>query len=94
MYAHESLLDICPQVFHSFLLKTLIHIGYVCERQTRMANKFVFETESKIGTKYENSPFYRGTKLWNLLSSDIQFSENRWVFKAKIAKMYKTYRPL
>ena len=35
-----------------------------------------------------NSPFYRGTKLWNKLNQDIQFSEDRWIFKGHIAKMY------
>ena len=60
-------------------------------RETRGANKFVFRTDSKIGTKYMNSPFYRGTKLWNKLNQDIQFSENRWIFKGHITKMYKQY---
>ena len=65
------------------------HERLIPNRQTRTANKFVFITESKVGTKCENSPFYRETKLWNGLSNNIQFSGNRWVFKAEISKMYK-----
>ena len=37
----------------------------------------VFKTETKIGTKYEKSAFYQGTKLWNNLSREIQESEDK-----------------
>ena len=67
-----------------------VHVTH--ERNTRSAIKFVFKTESKIGTKYENSPFYNGTKLWNSLNSEIQFSDNKWVFKSHISKMFKCYK--
>ena len=41
------------------------NVQLIPARNTHNANKFVFKTETKIGTKYENSPFYKGTKLWN-----------------------------
>ena len=44
-------------------------------RNTRMHKKLVFRTDSKIGTKYVNSPYYKGTKLWNSLSKEIQDSD-------------------
>ena len=47
--------------------------------------------QSKIGTKYENSPFYMGTKLWNDLTREVQYAENKWVFKTCINKTYKSY---
>ena len=49
---------------------------YVGGRQTHSANKFMLKIETKIETKYENSPFYRGTELWNKLQRDTQFSDN------------------
>ena len=49
------------------------HIG---ARNTRNARKFVFKVEAKIGTKYGNSPFFRGTTLWNKLTRDMQYSED------------------
>ena len=61
-------------------------------RNTRNANKFVFKTETKIGTKYENSPFYKGTKLWNGLTQDIQSADDKWIFKTHVNKMYKKYK--
>ena len=61
-------------------------------RNTRNANKFVFKTETKIGSKYENSPFYKGTKLWNGLNQEIQYSDNKWIFKSHINKVYKKYK--
>ena len=60
-------------------------------RETRNANKFTFKTAPKIGTKYGNSPFYRGTILWNKLERDVQLSENRWIFKGSLKKMYKNF---
>ena len=52
---------------------------------------FTFKTDSKIGTKYGNSPFYKGTILWNRLGCDVQLSEDRWIFKGILKKMYKQY---
>ena len=68
------------------------NVQAINERNTCSANKFVFKTESKIGTKYENSPFYKGTKLWNVLTREVQYAENKWVFKTCINKMYKSYK--
>ena len=58
-------------------------------RHTRATDKFIFKVESKIGTKYEHSPYYKGTKLWNDLPRDVQFADNKWAFKTEITKLYK-----
>ena len=34
-------------------------------RNTRQQEKYIFKTDSKIGTKYSNSPYYKGTKMWD-----------------------------
>ena len=47
---------------------------------------------SQIGTKYENSPFYKGTKLWDSVNRDIQYSENKWIFKSHLNILYKKYK--
>ena len=61
---------------------------------TRSQTKYVFKTESKIGKKYEKSPYYLGTRLWNLLEKDTQESDSIYSFKKKILKLYKKYNPL
>ena len=53
-------------------------------RRTRQYEKYVFRTDSKIGTKYATSPFNKGTKLWDNLSRDIQFSDTIFTFKNHI----------
>ena len=58
-----------------------INVRKIPGRETRNANKFTFKSAPKIGTKYGNSPFYRGTILWNKLERDVQLSENSWIFK-------------
>ena len=56
--------------------------------------KFVFKTETRIGSKDENSQFYKGTVLWNKLPKDTQFSANLSMFKMNIGKMYKVFNPI
>ena len=59
---------------------------YIGERVTRNNRRFVFKTETRVGKKYENSPFYRGTVLWNKLKTEFQFSDNILLFKSHINK--------
>ena len=54
----------------------LKNVRHIADRITCNDNKFVFKTENRIGTEYETSPFYRGTKLWNKLSNEVQDSED------------------
>ena len=60
-------------------------------RNTRQNNKYVFKIDTKIGTKYAMSPFYKGTKLWDTLNQEIQFSDNIFNFKTHINNMYKVF---
>ena len=66
----------------------------IFERELRNADKYVFKTDRKIGTKYQHSPFYKGTLLWNDLSADIQFSRDIFEFKKLIARKYMIYENL
>ena len=50
-------------------------------RRTRQQEKYIFRTDSKIGTKYSNSPYYKGSKLWNALEKDVQFADSLFAFK-------------
>ena len=45
----------------------------VTNRPTRQQGKYVFKTDTKIGNKYEKSPYYIGTKLWDKLPTETQF---------------------
>ena len=53
--------------------------------------KNVFKTDTKIGKKYEKSPYYLGTKLWDNLPKETQFSDNVHEFKKRILPLYNTY---
>ena len=39
---------------------------------TRSQQKYVFKVNTKIGKKYERSPYYIGTCLWNKMSKTVQ----------------------
>ena len=65
------------------------NVRLIRERVTRTNDKFIFKTETRIGTKFMNSSFYYGTILWNGLSGEIQSSDNIFMFKIEIAKQYK-----
>ena len=60
-------------------------------RNTRKHMKKVFRVENKIGTKYARSPFYKGTKLWDLLCQEEQTVDNIYDFKKCIDKKYNTF---
>ena len=63
----------------------------VPNRQTRQHQKLVFRIDSKIGTKYANSPYYKGVKLWDQLTREEQDIDNIHDFKACITKKNKTF---
>ena len=43
---------------------------------TRSQTKYVFQTDVKISKKYEKSPYYLGTRLWNPLDRETQKSDS------------------
>ena len=60
-------------------------------RNTRQQEKYIFKTDAKIGTKYANSPYYKGTNLWNKFSREEQQSEDIFMFKANIKGKYNVF---
>ena len=60
-------------------------------RNTREQDKFEFKQDTKIGTKYQYSPFYKGCNLWQKLTREIQFSESITLFKQHVKTMYNTF---
>ena len=69
------------------LIKTLT-------RETRSTSKITFKVPTRITPKYEKSPVYIGTKLWNELSREIQHCNNVYEFKKEIYKKYPVYKDL
>ena len=66
----------------------------ICERDLRSADKYIFKVDRKIGTKYQHSPFYIGTLLWNELNANTQFARDKIHFKQLIGKKYAAYEKL
>ena len=60
-------------------------------RATRQHEQFVFRMDRKIGTKYATSPFYKGCKLWDKLSKEIQLSDSTPLFKTSISTLFKPF---
>ena len=61
------------------------------ERQTRAADKIVFNVPNRCTTKFLNSAYYIGTQLWNDLTLDVQRSENILKFDRNISPFYNVY---
>ena len=68
-----------------------IHLIRAPVRETRNAAKIIFKVPTRITPKYEKSPFYIGTKLWDGLSSELQCV---FEFKKEVDKLYCTYKDL
>ena len=63
----------------------------VYARNTRQQIKFEFKVDSRIGTKYQNSPFYKGCKLWDSLTPETQLLNSMALFKQDIKSRYKVF---
>ena len=63
-------------------------------RQTRNAHKIVFKVPTRVLPSYERSPYYIGSKLWNVLDIDTQRINNVFAFKKKIAMCYVEYKAI
>ena len=63
-------------------------------RLTRAGTKLIFKTATKCTTKYLNSPFYKGTLLWNQLSSMDQRANTVSCFVNCVARLYVSYQEI
>ena len=63
---------------------------YILEILDNKINK-KFKQDTKIGTKYQNSPFYKGCKLWEKLTREIQFCDSITLFKQHVKIMYNVF---
>ena len=75
------------QLLWLMYIHSLNHINRkICPRLLRSNDKYIFKTDRKIGTKYQNS-----TLLWNDLPVNIQFADTVGVFKQQLRPSYKVY---
>ena len=63
-------------------------------RPTRSATKIVFKTPARCNHKYLNSPFYKGTRLWDTLDNNVQRARNLDEFVRHVRPDYSTYKNL
>ena len=63
-------------------------------RILRSNEKYIFKVDNKIGTKYQRSPFYTGTLLWNEWPADTQKLNDIIRFKQLVSMRYRTYEKL
>ena len=60
--------------------------------ELRSNNKVKIKMDYTADTPVFNSPLYRGTRLWNVLPTDLQKEKDKYIFKKKI-RTY-TFKPL
>ena len=66
----------------------------VPQRVTRNNTKLVFNTATRCTGKYLNSPFYKGTVLWNSLDVELQRANNVNFYMRDIKKSYRNYQEI
>ena len=79
---------------HIYLLSKEATLIKTLTREMRSTSKITYKVPTRITPKYEKSPFYIGTKLWNELSRDIQHCNSVYEFKREIHKKYPVYKDL
>ena len=75
MYRHKSNYDV-QHVFH---------------RTTRGAGRYKFDLERYNVMKYKNSPYYKGSELWDELPRQVIESTSLTEFKMNLMHGYRTY---
>ena len=69
--------------------RTSLNVRRLHNRPTRNAERFTFYTERYNNLRYKNSPFYKGSELWNTLPLATIDSDSIFEFK----KCLKTIPP-
>ena len=60
-------------------------------RRTRAAEVYSFVREQYNNVKYKNSPYYKGSLLWDSLPVNIRNSTTLLEFKKNLNTIYKEY---
>ena len=63
-------------------------------RVLRSNDKYIFKVDRKIGTKYQHSPHYIDTQLWNELPASTQTMNDLIRFKQLVSLGYRNYEKL
>ena len=63
----------------------------VMNRNTRAAQRDHFNLERYNNIKYKNSPYYKGSELWDLLPLDIIQSDSVFQFKKNLKRKFTIY---
>ena len=69
-----------------FLLKTNNKFHKESQRNTRSAERYVFDTNIVHMDVYAKSPYIKGVSLWNMLPNDTQALRDGHVFKSIVKK--------
>ena len=73
--------------------KKILNVRRVHARPTRNALRFTFYTKRFNNVKYKNSPYYKGSELWNDLPLETINSDTIFEFKMHLKNLFRTYVP-
>ena len=68
------------------------NVRRIYPRNTRAANVFSFTRERFHNVKYRNSPYYKGSLLWDALPNEVKRSVNMKEYNNQLNKLYKIYK--
>ena len=74
-----------------FIHKERHDVARIYQRCTRAAGVFAFVRERYNCIKYKNSPYYKGSVIWDTLPINVRNSMNLIEFKKHLNLMYRTY---
>ena len=74
-----------------FIHKTNHNVQRPFNRATRGADRFKFYLERYNNMKYRNSPYYKGSDMWDTLPLTTVTSDTLFEFKQHLKKRYVTY---
>ena len=74
-----------------YIYKNFHNVERTFERNTRQGNRYHFITDAYQSGKYQRSPYYKGTLLWDSLPADIIILPTLLEFKVRLKRLFSPF---
>ena len=77
-----------------YIFKNCRNVERIFPRNTRQGNRYHFITDTYQSGKYQRSPYFKGTELWNLLPDNVISLPSLYEFKNRLKGIYSPFNDL
>ena len=74
-----------------YIYKNFANVERIFVRNTHQGNRYNFRVENYQNSKYRNSPYFKGSNLWDNLPIDVINVPTLGEFKAKLKRIFTPF---